>query len=223
MPDRDSPGMLDRLDTLLARYLRRKRPRRLRGHFLGNDPARLPGERHLLGAPQHEIAAHPVLPSGLNRPINDSLPALHLQGNPGLPAAPGPLQGRAACTDRYLRHRSFQLSHFEARPERTTIRRAHRSRTTGTVAIEDFPRWGGDGDGRAEQLRGQGSPPTGPAARPHGPACSIEAVSPGNGAAALKQRRRAAGAVHCATMDVRIELLPSPNSPASPVRPSTAS
>ena len=45
MPDRDPSGMLDRLETLLARYLRRKRPRRLRCHFLGNDPARLLGER----------------------------------------------------------------------------------------------------------------------------------------------------------------------------------
>ena len=30
MADRDAPGMLDRLEALLARYLRRKRPGRLR-------------------------------------------------------------------------------------------------------------------------------------------------------------------------------------------------
>ena len=41
--------------------------------------------------------------------------------------------------------------------------------------------FGGDGDGGAEQLRGQGRTPTGAAARPHRHACTIEAISAGNG------------------------------------------
>ena len=152
-------GMLDRLKTLLARYFRRKRPRRLRGHFLGDDPARLLGERHLLGAAQLEIAAHPVLPPCLDRPIDDNLPALQLQGNPSLPAAPGPLQGSAACADRYLRHGPFQLSHFEARAARTTIRRAHRSRTSSAVAVEGFPRLGVTVMGAPSSSEGREAPP----------------------------------------------------------------
>ena len=40
---------------------------------------------------------------------------------------------------------------------------------------------GGDGDGRAEQRRGQGRSLTGEAARPHRHACTIGAVSAGNG------------------------------------------
>ena len=127
---------------------RRKRPRRLRGYFLGDDPSRCLGERHFLGAPQLEIAAHPVFPPGLDRTIDDNLPALHLQGNPRLPAAPGPLQGRAAGADRYLRHRPFQLSPIEAR-----------SRTSSGVAGEDFPRFGVTVMGSPSSSEGREEPP----------------------------------------------------------------
>ncbi len=80
MGDRDATGMLDRLEALLARYLGRKRPRRLRSYFLGDDPTRRLGERHLLGSPQLEIAAHPVLFPFLDGPIDDDLPALPAGG-----------------------------------------------------------------------------------------------------------------------------------------------